>query len=209
MLSQFRFLIACLIAAVLLSGCISTKSFMDPSFPKVSYEDLKKRQAPIPLNLHVEFQRNGVHVPGVDATLREGAERILRSSGVIEPVGDGGRGEILVVVNNIGDVGDARSKGFATGFTFGLVGSEVVDAYEMTVVVTMKGKVVARATASHALHSVIGNATIPEGVEILPDGAGFPRVLEQMLIRALQDLQKTKELAGLLPARSIASPLAG
>jgi len=209
MFSKLRFFIACLIAAVALSGCISTKSFMDPTFPKVSYDDLKKRQTPVPLNLQVEFQRNGVHIPKIDASLREDSERILRTSGVIAPVADGGRGEILVVVNNIGDLGDARSKGFATGFTFGLVGSEVVDAYEMTVVVTMKGKVVARATASHALHSVIGNATIPQGVEILPDGAGFPQVLEQMLIRALHDLQKTKELAALLPTRPVAAPVQG
>ena len=140
--------------------------------------------------------------------MREGAERILRSSGVIAPVADGEKGEILVVVNNIADVGDAKSQGFATGFTFGLVGTEVVDAYEMTVVVTMKGKVVARATASHALHSVIGNASIPQGVEILPDGAGFPRVLEQMLIQALRDIQKTKALAW-LPARPVAAAIQG
>lgn len=176
-------------------GCMSPKSFVDPTYPKISYDQLAKRQSPLRLNVVVEFQRNGEPFPKADSTLRDNTERVLRGSGVIVPVSDRGEGEIRVVVNNIADRGAAAAKGFGTGLTLGLAGTTVTDAYEMSVAITANGKTVRRAAIKHALHTAIGNTTIPEGLETMPPQAAFERVLEQMILRVLHDIQGKGELS--------------
>lgn len=186
-----------LVAAISLGvgGCMSPKSFVDPTYPKVAYDQIAKRQSPLRLNLTVEFQRNGEHFPKADSMLRDNTERVLRGSGVIVPVSDRGEGEIRVVVNNIADRGAAAAKGFGTGLTLGLAGSTVTDAYEMSVAISAKGKTVKRVAVKHALHTAIGNTTIPEGLETMPPQAAFERVLEQMILRVLHDIQGKGELS--------------
>jgi hypothetical protein len=197
MFMTFRPLVAMFVACLALTGCISSKSFVDPSFPKVAYEDVKKRSEPLKLKLSVEFQRNGQPFPRADTTLRDNAERVLRGSGVITPVAAQEDGEMTLVVNNIADRGAAGAKGFGTGLTFGLVGTTVTDAYEMSVTITVKGKTVTRTAIKHAIHTGIGNTTIPDGLEIVPLNVAFGRVVEQMLLRSLQDIQQNGELTWL------------
>jgi hypothetical protein len=201
-------LLALALAGAVLSGCMSPRAFVDPSFPKVSYDDVKKRSTPLRLRVSVEFQRNGEPFPKADATLRDNTERVLRASGVIVPVSDPGDGEMKVVVNNIADRGAAAARGFATGFTFGLVGTTVTDAYEMSVTITTHGKTITRSAVKHALHTAIGNTDIPAGLEPIPINIAFQRVLEQMLLRVLQDVQNTGELAWLRAPSGPASLLA-
>jgi hypothetical protein len=194
---KFRLLAAVLLVSFVLTGCISSKSFVDPSFPKVAYEEVKKRGEPLKLKLVVEFQRNGEPFPRADSTLRDNAERVLRGSGVVTPVAAREEGEMKLIVNNIADVGAAGAKGFGTGLTFGLVGTTVTDAYEMSLTITVKGKTVTRTAVKHAIHTGIGNTSIPEGLEIVPLNVAFGRVVEQMLLRSLKDIQQSGELAWL------------
>lgn len=194
---RFSSVVAVSIACAALAGCISPKSVVDPTFPKLSYEDVKKRSEPLKLKLQVEFQRNGKHYPGADATLRDNAERVLRSSGVVTPVAAQEEGEMKLVVNNIADTGAAASKGFGTGLTFGLVGTTVTDAYEMSLAITANGKTITRTEIKHAIHTSIGNTTIPEGLEVVTPNDAFGRVVEQMLLRSLKDIQDSGELAWL------------
>ena len=194
---KFRSLVAIFVACFVLTGCISSKSFVDPSFPKVAYEDVKKRSDPLKLKLLVEFQRNGQPFPGADTTLRDNAERVLRGSGVVTPVASQEEGEMKLTVNNIADVGAAGAKGFGTGLTFGLVGTTVTDAYEMSLTITVKGKTVSRTAIKHAIHTGIGNTTIPNGLEVIPLNVAFGRVVEQMLLRSLKEIQQSGELAWL------------
>jgi hypothetical protein len=119
----------------------------------------------------------------------------LRASGIISPANGVADGEIKVIVNNIADTTSAAAKGFGTGLTFGLVGTTVTDAYEMSVTIMANGKTVSRMGIKHAIHTTIGNATIPNGIETIPPATAFPKVLEQMLLRALQDMQKGGELS--------------
>jgi len=185
------------VTSLMLAGCISPKSFLDPSFPKVAYEDLNKTSEPLRIKLVVEFQRNGQPYPKADTTLRDNAERILRASGVIVPAADAGQGEVKIVVNNIADLGSASAKGFGTGLTFGLVGSTVTDAYELSIFITFNGKTISRTAVKHAIHTAIGNTSAPPNLEAVPVNVAFERVLEQMLLRALQDMQQSGELSWL------------
>ncbi len=178
----------------MLTGCMSTKSFIDPTYPKVSYEAVTKKTQPLKLNLVVEFQRNGESYPRANPLLKDNAERILRATGVVTPTLGGSDGEMKITVNNIADTAGAAAKGFGTGLSFGLVGTTVTDAYEMSVAITVNGKTVTRSGIKHAFHTAIGNTTIPAGLETIPPDIAFQKVLEQMLLLALQDMQKTGEL---------------
>ncbi len=191
---KIRSLIAAGLSVLLLSACVNPRSFVDPGQPKLTYEALNKRSEPLKLKLTVQFQRNGDPLPRADSTLRDNTERILRGTGVVTPVENGQEGEIKVVVNNIADTGQAAAKGFGSGLTFGLVGTTVMDAYEMSVTITANGKTVTRTAIKHAIFTAIGNTSLPEGIEAVPINVAFGRVLEQMLLRALQDLQRSGDL---------------
>lgn len=119
---------------------------------------------------------------------------MLRGTGLIVLSDEKAVDEIKVVVNNTGDTGSAAAKGIGTGLTFGLVGSTVMDAYEMTVTITSNGKAASRTAIKHALYSALGNTTLPPGIEAVPPNVAFFLVVEQMLLRALQDMQKAGEL---------------
>lgn len=177
-----------------LSGCISSRTFVDPSYGKVGYGDLARRAEPLKLRLVTQFQRNGQPLPGADPVLREQVERVLRVSGLVVPAAEAD-GELRVTLNNIADLGAARAAGFGTGLTFGLAGNVITDAYEMQIVVNRGGKAVTKSGLKHALHTAVGNATLPAGVEVMSADAAFARVVEQMLLNALQDLQKGGELS--------------
>lgn len=187
---------------VILNGCIAPKSFIDPKFPQVSTADLKKPSQPHKLKLEVLFKRNGEPFPRADKTLRDNAQRILNSSGLIL-TDDQANGTVKVVMNNIADLAEARKKGFGTGLTFGLVGTTVTDAYELDLSITMNGKTISRTGIKHAFHTAIGNTKIPENLPIIKPAEAFSKVLEQMLLHALKDMQEKGELSAL----TISSPL--
>lgn len=184
---------ACL--CFILSGCFTPKSFVDPSVPKLSYDSLEKRQEPLKLKITAEFQRNSKPLPRADATLKDNTERILRGTGVIVPASDDGAGSIKVTLNNVADMGAAAAKGAGVGLTFGLAGTTVMDAYELTVSVNVNGKTFTHTAIKHAIYTAIGNTSLPPGIEGIPPNVAFERALEQMLLKAIVDMQKSGELA--------------
>lgn len=199
-MNYLRLLVLATIACILLSGCISPRSYIDPAFSKTRYEDINKRNEPLKLNLFAEFQRNGSHFEKADTMLKDNSERILRGTGVIMPSVEPIDGEIIVICNNIANLGEAGAKGFGTGLTFGAIGSTVTDAYELSVVIKTKdGKTISRSEIKHAFHTAIGNTSVPEGVETVLPNAAFERVLEQMLLKAIKDMQLSGELTLLIP----------
>ena len=189
--------------AVALTACMSTKSFLDPSFPKISYEELQKPLQPKKLKVTAEFQRNGKHLEKVDQSISDSTERILRASGLAIPGSDGSDGTIHVVLNNIADIGGAVGKGLGTGLTFGLAGSLVTDAYEMQVTIKVGGKTFTRTAVKHALHSAIGRAATPKGIETMPLQTAFERLFEQMLLRVLKEYRSSPDFSSLDVNRSI------
>lgn len=177
----------------LTTGCISPRSFVDPSFPMGRYENVERLPQPLPLRVVVAFERNGTPFPRAEPELRDITERTLRGSGVIFPNGDA-EGEIRVVVNNVADRAAAVAQGAGTGLTLGLVGTTVTDAYEMSVAVTYRGRTVTRTGLKHALRTAIGNTSLPPGVEATTTSIAFARVVEAMLLRALADMQRSGDL---------------
>lgn len=177
-----------------LFGCMSPKSFVDPSSQKFTYEDIKRKTEPVKLRLSIEFQRHGSSYPKVDPLLRDSAERTLRATGVITPTDVDSAGEIKITVNNTGDIAAAAAKGFGTGLTFGLIGSTIQDNYELTMVITIKGKTITKSGIKNSIFTTIGNAAAPDGVQTSPAGVAFSKVLEQMILQALKEIEASKEL---------------
>jgi len=181
-------------------GCASPKSFLGASFPTVTFEDVKKRDVPLRLKLIVEFQRNGAHFSKGDVPLRGYATRILWESGVVSPVDalspDAGEkeGTVKVVLNNIAD-SDTVAAGARTVFPLWLVGKTITDAYEMSMVITTQGKTIRRSGINHAFHTVIGNTEIPDHIRVFPSDQAFGRMLRQMILKALMDIQRSGELS--------------
>ena len=189
------------VTAILLTACVSPKSFVDPTQPKLTYENIRRPLAPLKLSVVTEFQRNGERLPAADSTLRDSTERVLRASGVIVPTAEAPEGQVKIVVNNVADRGAAAAKGIGTGLTFGLVGSTVMDAYELTMQVNVKGKSYSSSVIRHSLFTAIGNTSTPPGVETMPVGVAFQKVLEQMLLRALKEAQEGSALDAALGTR--------
>lgn len=195
----FRWSILITMACLMISGCISPRSYVDPNFPKIKYDEIQRRSEPLKLKIIAEFQRNGSHYEKADSILRDNSERILRGTGIIMPSVEPVDGEINIVCNNLGDLGSAAAKGIGIGLTFGAIGNTVTDAYELSVLIkTTDGKTISRSEIKHALHTAIGNTSVPEGVETVLPNVAFERVLEQMLLKAVKDMQESGELTWLI-----------
>lgn len=194
-----RVILASVIVSSALMGCESRRSFLGASFPKVTYEDVKKKEVPLRLKLMVEFQRNGEHFSKGDIPLRDYATLILKESGVISPVHmlsptDGEEeGVINVVLNNIADRETVAVEA-RTLFPLWLAGKTITDAYEMSMVITTPEKTISRTGIKHAFHTTVGNMQVPDRTMAFPSDQAFGRMLRQMILRALIDMQKSGEL---------------
>lgn len=185
-----------LVAALfVLPACVGQKSYVDPRYGRATYGDIIRRPEPYKLKIVVEFQRNGKHLPQVDKELMEHVERIVRGSGFAVPASESTAGELKVIVNNVGDVGKAAAKGFSTGLTLGLVGSTLTDNYEMEAILSIKGKVIKRTDYKHAIHTTVGRTSGPEGAEPMTVSAAFGKVVEQLILNFLNDVQRSGELS--------------
>ena len=82
------------------------------------------------------------------------------------------------------------SKGFVTGLTFGLAGSAVTDGYVCTVQYLPAGQdKVITATAKHAIHTTLGNASPPPNARKSADMAEAVKTMtHEILSNALRDL---------------------
>lgn len=189
-----KLLVTCFLFLALF-GCISPKSYVDPLSQKYTYEDVKRRSDPLKLKLTVEFQRHGEVYPKAESILRDSAERILRATSFIIPSEEGAVGDIKIIVNNTGDRGAAAAKGFGTGLTFGLIGNTVQDNYDLTMIITIKGKTITKSDIHNSIFTAIGNTSVPSGVQTSTVSVAFSKVLEQMILQGLKELQNTKELS--------------
>jgi hypothetical protein len=190
--------IAVLLPIVILTGCISPKTFVNPNFGKTSYDDIKGVATKYDTEVLVEFQRNGEPLPAANGEVRGHVERTLRATGVITPNQNKAEYSITVTVNNIANMSESGAKGFGTGLTFGAVGTTVVDYYEVEIVyVNNKGENFSK-SYKHSLHTTIGNEKTPfEGALPTTPAGGFGIVVEEVLLNFIADMQRDGKLTKL------------
>ena len=177
-----------LASAWVVSGCISSRAYVDPQYHKASYETIKRPATPHPVMLETQFQRNGMPLPAVDAELRGNVKRTLRATGVFVPVEDVPM-VMRVTANNIADVAAARAKGFGTGLTFGAAGSTIDDNYVFTCSLKGGAHPIKKFSYKHAIHTTVGNTEAPKGMAPTTLADAFSRVVEDAVLNCVKDLQ--------------------
>jgi len=189
----------------LLSGCLSTKSYLDPKLHDLSWSHVQAPARVHVVTLTTEFYRNGERFSRADKLAQGAIERALLKSGVVAlPTTEAGADTLLVKVDNLADMGDAMKKGFGTGLTFGAVGSTVTDGYEITIQYTHAGATLQK-VYQHAIHTTVGNAKpVTSATPVRPVQA-FDQVIEDAVLRFLPDAQSQGMLVSrsrVLPART-------
>jgi hypothetical protein len=186
---KIKSILAVSIICMTLTGCLSSKSYVDPMYGGIDYVDIKPVNKQYEAKIDVIFQRNGKHLPSVDAELRSNVERIFRATGVVLPSKSQDGLSIKIVCNNIADISAAKAKGFGTGLTFGAAGTAVSDFYKITIELK-QGDTMINKQYDHAIHTTIGNKAAPvSGVEPTSVGNAFSGVIEDAILQFIKELQ--------------------
>lgn len=153
-----------LLSALMLSGCASF--YVDTATRDVAPAEMHKPAQPGPVQVLFEFQTKGT--PNARATdhLRTQVISEIQASGLFTSTSDSPSpsGALLSLkLNNVPLTDNAFGKGFVTGLTFGLAGSQVSDGYVCTVeyIGPQAASPIVK-TARHAIHTVIGAKGAPE-----------------------------------------------
>lgn len=152
---------------VTLTGCAT--HYVDGATKGVSASQFRKPTAPQPVQLVFEFQTKGVANANATQQLKAQVLQSVKDSGLFssveeKPVPSGSM--LSLKLNNVVLTDDAFSKGFATGLTFGLAGSQVSDGYICTISYFGNGQgAPVTKTARHAIHTTLGAAKSPGNAE--------------------------------------------
>jgi len=173
-----------------MTGCISPKSYVDPSFSKATYNDINSVSEKHATKVVVEFQRNGKTIESVNKEVRGHVERTLRATGIVSLTQQAAGVSVKVVVNNVADMSDAAAKGFGVGLTFGAIGTLVTDYYEIKIELDDGKGTKLTENYKHALHTTIGNKGAPfQNVEPTTISDGFGTIVEQTILNFIKDVQ--------------------
>jgi len=191
------FLVA--LSAVLLSGCLSAKSYIDSTLPKASREDVAKIANPQPVQLLYEFRSRGTaNARATDQTASHvyaaAGESGLFSEVSKTPVANEHRLSIVIDNVPITSEDEAKAKGFGTGLTFGLVGTMVTDGYVCEATYSAPGMEPVKLKFNHALHTTIGNASGPPGLTGYSPRDASLMLVDQLTWSVLRDLSKSGKL---------------
>ncbi|HKD23647.1 MAG TPA: hypothetical protein VKB71_16640 [Rhizomicrobium sp.] len=126
--------IAVVFMLAMLPGCATF--YVDDSLHDLSASEKVTVADPRPVQLLFDFQTKGVSNARATDIVKPYVLTAVQGSGLFSQVTSdpAPNGAVLnIVINNVPLTDDAFAKGFVTGFTFGLVGSNVGDGYVCTV----------------------------------------------------------------------------
>ena len=160
-----------LVATSLLGGCAS--AYLDGTTKEIPAAQFRKPASPAPVQVLFDFQTKGVANAQATAFLRDRVIAQVKSSGLFSEVGSAAvaNGAVLsLTLNNVPMSDDAFRKGFVTGLTFGLAGSQVSDGYVCTATYRASGDAAALTKqARHAIHTTVGAAATPGNATKMAD----------------------------------------
>lgn len=186
---------------------MTNRMFIDSPLPRYSYDQLTAREYPLHLEVIAEYQLNGVHTVGnevesskfYEPIILELAKEIFERSKLIVPSADGPDGKIKVVMNSDGH----WFPSFKTIMTWGLISSTVTTHYDIEVIVALKNKPIRRFQTKYDVHTTVGKADLPKGVEVPPRGDAR-YIIEQSLLPVLKEMGQSEE-QGIVPINSSSS----
>ena len=186
-------------AALLLSGCISARSYVDSALPPADKTHVPAVERSQPVQALYEFRTRGVANAGATEQTRAAVMEVLQGSGVFsavsaEPVAAGRR--LIITIDNVPITSheDAMAKGFGTGLTFGLIGTMVTDGYVCEATYSAPAAEPVKLSYRHAIHTTIGNASGPPGLEGRTPAEAANLLVRQLTWSVLRDLGKAGRL---------------
>ena len=183
-------------------GCLSTSTYVDPKVRKTDYGNLRRPASPIPVVLNVTYQVNGADNSSGKEAVRKRVVAALTRSGVFAPTvstDKPGTERLDVVLNDIANMGQAIGSGALSGFTFGLVGTSTSDHYVMTVRYRAADGREIRREYQHELLATTGNKQPPPGFQEVALIDAADRIVEDLVLNMLGDLEGQSAIAGLSP----------
>lgn len=183
--------------ALLLSGCVPTM-YIDSALPSATKADVAAPASPQPVQLLYEFQTRGSANARATEFTREKVMNVVKESGVFSAVSvepQGNQRRLTVTINNFPVTEDAAARGFATGLTFGIVGTSVTDGYDCRAVLTVPGSEPVILQYKHAIHSTLGNAKAPAG--LTPEASiqdAITKLVNQLTWSIMRDVAKSNRL---------------
>ncbi|HSW05046.1 hypothetical protein [Aquabacterium sp.] len=155
--------VAGLVGLLALTGCGSF--YVDTATKEVPAAQFKKPATARPVQLLFEFQTKGALNARATDHLKAQVSEQVKASGLFSDVQDkavAGGALLSIVLNNVPLTDNAFGKGFVTGLTFGLAGSQVSDGYVCTAKYLAEGQAEPIVkTARHAIHTTVGAAAAP------------------------------------------------
>jgi len=175
------------------SGCANM--YVDRTTKEVPAAQFKKPASARPVQVLFEFQTKGVANARATELLKTRVVDQIKASGLFSAVAetpvDGGA-LLSIMLNNVPLTDDVFSKGFVTGLTFGLAGSQVSDGYVCTAryLGGANGTPLTK-QSRHAIHTTIGASAAPgNATKADSPTAAVYTMTQQVLSNVLNDLSQ-------------------
>lgn len=159
-----------LLALAALTGCATP--YVDGQVKEVSATEFRKSEPSHPVQVMFEFQTKGVANARATEMLKARVLEQVKQSGVFSDVSElpvPGGAMLSITLNNVPITDGAFTKGFVTGLTFGLAGSQVTDGYVCTASYSGSDSTPIVKQARHAIHTTMGAHDAPPGAVKMPD----------------------------------------
>ena len=174
----------CVVGAVALTGCSSM--YVDNGTKEVAAASFKKPAQAKPVQLVFEFQTKGAPNARATQLLKDQVVEQVKTSGLFSQVAEtpiAGGALLSVTLNNVPLTDDAFRKGFVTGLTFGLAGSQVSDGYVCTAkyLAPSAAEPITK-SARHAIHTVIGSGAAPQNAEKAANPEAAVRTMTRQIV---------------------------
>jgi hypothetical protein len=153
--------------------------YVDTATKEIPSAQFKKPVALQDAQILFEFQTKGAKNDRATTFLKERVVSQVKASGLFSNVSESAvpSGAVIsIVLNNVPLTDNALGKGFVTGLTFGLAGSQVSDGYICSAkYLPPNGGAAINAEARHAIHTTIGASSAPPNAvkAASPDEAVF------------------------------------
>ncbi len=197
-----RLLNTCLIiflavVPILNTGCAY---YVGKDHPTVSYSELRP-SAKTPLLLNFKYLANGVYDKDLTKSYKVNFMLILKDSGLfssvtfVEDQGSTSGPRMDLVLNETSDESSNVMKGFITGLTFFILGSNVTSNYQFEGRYTQPGMTPVSFNYNHTLYMTKGLiVSKPDGIQRYSYDAAVDHIAMDLTVHLLRDLQQAGQL---------------
>jgi hypothetical protein len=189
------------LGTLVLSGCSAQKFYasyyIDPKPARVDYSDLVPPVERQPVYLVFDMYSTDGSFPEATRKIAPKVSQVIQSSRMfssVSKVGSENMARVQVSMRETGVLSGHDAKTLPPGLTSGLPGSKGVITYSFTAQYQAPGKELVKKTYPQAVHFVEGNTSGLGDALPMTAGHAVERMVEQVVLSFLRDLQKERKL---------------